>query len=89
MVEIQVIKPSRFKLMRPLNVPDRYEVGETYDLIMDNTVVRSMLCVPASLTRFAKCTQCPNFSDIEHTICGSCVDDPITFIDADKVLEEL
>lgn len=89
MVEIKVIKPKHFNVMHPLNVPDRYEVGETYDLIMDNTVVRSMLCVPASLIRFEKCPQCPNFGDIEDTICGSCVDEPITFIDADKVLEGL
>lgn len=89
MVEIEVIKPKHFNVMHPLNVPDRYEVGEVYDLIMGNTVVRSMLCVPSSLTRFKKCVRCPNFGDIEETICGSCIKDPITFIDADKVLEDL
>lgn len=89
MVEIKVIKPKGCPVMTPLNVPDKYEVGETYDLIMDNTVVRSMLCVPTSLIRFEKCPQCPNFSDIDSTICDNCVTDNITFIDADKVLEEL
>lgn len=89
MVEIKVIKPNRFNVMHPLNVPDRYEVGEVYDLIMGNTVVRSMLCVPSSLSWFDKCTRCPNFGDIEDTICDPCAGEPITFIDADKVLEDL
>jgi hypothetical protein len=91
MVEIKVIKPTRFNMLHPLNVPDRYEVGETYALVLHGTVIRTLACVPSSSSRrgFDKCVGCPNFSDIEATICGSCHNDPITFINADGVLEGL
>ena len=76
-------------VMIPLNVPKKYVKGKMYRIILGDTVIRTMMCVHSDMSMWDKCHDCPNFSDIEASICGSCSNDNMKFISVENLMEDI
>ena len=87
MEDIKCIKTV--SVLQPLNVPKKYVKGKMYRITVGDEVVRTMMCVHSDTSMWDKCYDCPNFSDIEASICGSCSDDNITFISVETLMEDI